>query len=213
MTSLIHFEATFLQVGGGVRGADTRAVPRIAAVEFTVGLAVDASAFTEERTGRRAGIVGSAAAAYDLAKGTYFDLMHAMSPEIRETHYILALEDVAAPPLAAMAVDLARGRGVMVVAPHGLGLASSIERAGVVVTVVAPAAGVAPCVLSELRDHHARVVAQGMDVGVVVGAWPTLRNRNLYVAREVRRAHRVWTAHAVWWWRAHSLVGRAGERE
>ena len=116
--------------------------------------------------------MGSAAAAYDLARGTYFDLMHAMSPEIRETHYILALEDVAAPPLAAMAVDLAHGRAVMVVAPHGIGLASSIERAGVVVTVVAPATGVVPCALSELRDHHAHAVAQGIHVGVVVGAWP-----------------------------------------
>jgi hypothetical protein len=129
-------------------------------------------AAAEECTGRRAGIVGSAAAAYDLARGTYFGLMHAMSPEIRETHYILALEDVAAPPLAAMAVDLACGRAVMLVAPHGLGLASSIERAGVVVTVVGPTAGVAPCVLPELHHHHARAVAQGIHVGVVVGAWP-----------------------------------------
>ena len=50
------------------------------------------------------GIVGSAAAAYDLAVGTYSNLMHALVPECRDAHYVLALEDVAAHPLAAMAV-------------------------------------------------------------------------------------------------------------
>lgn len=67
-------------------------------------------------------------------------------------------------------VDLARGRAVMVMAPHAMGVSECIHRAGVQATVVAPEHGLTACGLRDLHHHHAQAAAQGLHVGVVIGA-------------------------------------------